>query len=186
MKRFLKISVLFITALFITACGQTENENADKNNNTAESEEQSNQTEEMENEENQDTEGDSNEQQSSIDADKEDINKKLEDIDYNEFELEVNYPNNKEYEAEIEYDNKQLTANLNNEFEDNNLNGKAAFDQLYPNVTKLTINKDTNKEQAVKEILDTFDLDKEYLDFEVQLTLKDGTTIEYEDEKTSS
>ncbi|AIF45511.1 YusW family protein [Virgibacillus sp. SK37] len=180
------ISILFITALFITACGQSENENADGESNTTGSEEQSNQTEDMENEDNQDTEADNNDQQSSIDPNEEDINKKLEDIDYNEFELEVNYPDNKEYEAEIEYDNKQLTAQLNNELEENNMNGKAAFDQLYPNVTKLTINKDTNKDQAIKEILETFDLDKEYLDFEVQLTLKDGTTIEYEDEKTSS
>ena len=103
-------------------------------------------------------------------------------LDFSEIGIEVSYGEQKEYEAEINYDN---SGNIGGEIDDtiNNehLRGKAAFDSIYQKVKNLTISKDTNKRDAIDQILKSFDLPADYTEFELEIIFNDGSTSQYVD-----
>ena len=107
---------------------------------------------------------------------------KMGKLDFSEIDLEVSYGEQKEYDAEINYDN---SGNIGGEFDDDinneHLKGKVAFDGIYPKVEKLTISKDTNKKDAIDQILKSFDLPTDYNTFELEIVFNDGTIMEYVD-----
>ena len=59
--------------------------------------------------------------------------------------------------------------------------GGVAFDSIYQKVKKLTISKDTNKKDAIDQILKSFGLPADYKNFELEIILNDGTKLEYVD-----
>lgn len=110
------------------------------------------------------------------------MNSEMNKLDFSDFELEVYYGEQIEYEAEITYDNSgfiggEVDDDLNNE----RLRGKVAFDSIYQKVKNLTISKDTNKKEAIDQILKSFDLPADYKNFELEIILNDGTKLEYVD-----
>ncbi|QFF98052.1 hypothetical protein PB01_04035 [Psychrobacillus glaciei] len=107
----------------------------------------------------------------------------MDELDYAEFELEVDYGKNKEYELEIEQDNGIVEAKLEDELNNVNLKGQEAFDEIYPRLKKLTISKDTSKEDAIQQALDVFDLEKDYVKFDMEITFQDNTKASFEDGK---
>lgn len=48
---------------------------------------------------------------------------------------------------------------------------------------QLTITQQTGKEAAIKEVMKVFDLPTDYTEFELEIRFKDGTKIEFEDDK---
>ncbi|HLR52272.1 MAG TPA: YusW family protein [Candidatus Avamphibacillus sp.] len=112
-----------------------------------------------------------------------DMKEKMENLDYTEFKLEVDYGPDNEFEAEIELENDMVTADLEDEVNGFDLNEKEAFDKIYPNVEKLSINKDTEKEEAITQALEAFDLNSDYEKVELEITFNDGVKIEFEDLK---
>lgn len=117
-------------------------------------------------------------------ATKEDMQKMMEEIDYIDFELEVQYQNDQEYEVELEQKSDQSTkAKIEDEVNNINKVGEDAFNDLYPLVKQLTITQQTSKEEAIQEILTVFDLPEDYVKFDLEIKFKDGTKIEFEDRK---
>ena len=115
---------------------------------------------------------------------KEDIQNKMEEIDYIDFELDVQYQNNQEYEVELEQKSDQSTkAKIEDELNNIKKVGEDAFNDLYPLVKQLTITQQTSKEEAIKEILTVFDLPEDYVKFDLEIKFKDGTKVEFEDKK---
>src|SRR5699024_477721 len=111
-----------------------------------------------------------------------DMQAKMDELPYAEIDLEVDYGKNKEYEIEIEQDEGQpIEAKMEDELNDVYSKGEEAFNELYPMVNALSIDKDTDKETAIQDVLDTFDLDDNYEKFEIEITFNDGSKIEYED-----
>lgn len=180
MKRITLLVGMFIVAITLVACGDNNSDDADKDQDTG-----------MANNENQDNNEDENADDDQAnnddtnadneDDDNDEMKQKMDDLDYSEIEVEIDYGKNKEYEAEIEQDNGVIEADLEDEINGDDLNGKEAFDKIYPNVKKLTIDGDTDKADAIKQTLDAFDLDSDYQEFELELTLQDGEKIEFED-----
>lgn len=113
-----------------------------------------------------------------------DISEKMDQLDYVEFELEVEYANHQEYEAELE---KRRDGSVKARIEDSIHNvekrGAEAFDELYPIVEKLNITKRTSKKEAIRETLSAFNLPADYHKFELELRFKDGTSVEFKDRK---
>src|SRR5690606_42112483 len=106
----------------------------------------------------------------------------MDEIDNVEFELEVEYGGDKEYEAELETNSAgTVEAKIEDELNHVEKNGSEAFDELYPLVQKLTITQQTNKDEAIGEVLKTFNLPADYTKFDLEITFKDGTKIEFED-----
>ncbi|MEH7181333.1 YusW family protein [Neobacillus vireti] len=103
-------------------------------------------------------------------------------LDFSEIELEVSYGEQKEYEAGINYDNSGLIGGeVDDDINNEHLKGKVAFDSIYPKVEKLTISKDTNKKDAIDQILKSFNLHADYNKFELEIIFNDGTQIEFVD-----
>lgn len=182
MKRIILLAGMFIIAITLVACGDNNGDDADKDQDTGmtNNEDQDNSQDENADDDqadNNDTNADNK------DNDNDEMKQKMDDLDYSEIEVEIDYGKDKEYEAEIEQDNDVIEADLEDEINGDDLNGKEAFDKIYPAVEKLTIDQDTNKEDAIKQTLDAFELDSDYEKFELELTLQDGKKIEFEDKK---
>lgn len=109
------------------------------------------------------------------------MQEKMDKLDFQEFELEVDYPDDIEYEAEIE---KKSTGLIEAELEDEaaniKLKGLQAFDEIYPLVEKLDITKDSSKEDVINKVITAFDLAEDYTKIEVEITFNDGTKMEQE------
>ncbi|WP_172370916.1 YusW family protein [Sporosarcina jiandibaonis] len=109
---------------------------------------------------------------------------KMDELDYLEFNLDIEYGTQDEYDVELER-NKDGTIEAEIEDSINGVRkeGTDAFNELYPLVKKLTIDQQTSKEDAITEVLDVFNLKNDYTKFEVDITFKDGTKIEFVDTK---
>lgn len=182
MKRIQLLTGMFVIALTLVACGANNNDdiNTDQDSGTANNEDQQNNADDNTSAD-QDTDEDATNQ--GDDNVGRDMQAKMDELDYTDFELEVDYGKNKEYEAKIEQDNGKTTADLEDEINGEDLIGEEAFNKIHPNVKKLTIDQGTDKQDALKQVLDAFDLDTNYKKFEMEITFKDGTKIEYEDHK---
>lgn len=104
-------------------------------------------------------------------------------LNFKDFELEVDYAQNKEYEAEYELDNGNIETEIEDDLNDVNLKGEEALKELEPLLQKLNIAHDTPKEKVIKEALDIFDLPEDYIKFELEITFDDDTEIEFKDIK---
>lgn len=117
-------------------------------------------------------------------ADNNDEVAKMDRLNYVEFELKVEYPERKEYEVKLEkkHDNR-VEAKIEDELNGTEIKGTEAFEQLYPIVEQLQIMPSTSKEEAIQQILDAFQLNPSYEEFELEITFKDNTKIEFKDKK---
>ena len=113
-----------------------------------------------------------------------DMLKKMDELNYTEFELEVEYANYQEYEAELEKSsNNMIQSKIEDSLNNVKKTGADAFNDLYPLVKKLTITQQTSKNDAIQEILATFNLPTDYKEFDLKLQFKDGTQLKFEDKK---
>ncbi len=131
--------------------------------------------------------GTTNEQNANSDAttsNQDDMQQKMDEIDYADFGLSVDYANNDEYEAELEKNsNNSVEAEIDDTLNQVKKKGSDAFNELYPLVKQLTITKETSKEEAIQEVMKVFNLPEDYKEFELEIRFKDGTKIEFEDKK---
>src|SRR5699024_8693357 len=129
-KVLLIVTITLLTAFSLASCGN--------NNTDYRSEEQQNRGE------TEDTTNNDNTDQTT-NPDQDNMKQMMDELGYKEFELEVEYADNKEYEAKIEFDNDRFTADLENELTNEDIEGKEAFDKIFPNVQSLTIEQTTTK-----------------------------------------
>lgn len=184
MKRSLQLLVVILFSIFLAACGnQADNNDTSSNNDNADTGNQA--QDEADNENDADDESDDAANDTQADSDEEMIDK-MKELDYAEIEVEIDYGKDNEYEAEIEQDKdkNEIEAELEDEVKENiDIKGKEAFDKIYPNVKKLTIDQNTSKEDAIDQVLEAFDLDSNYEEFELEITFQDDTELEFEDKK---
>ncbi|MBY0123779.1 YusW family protein [Bacillus sp. S/N-304-OC-R1] len=176
MKRILFIfsSVFCITLLI--ACGGQTNETDNKTN-------QNNATQNNNNNNNNNGKATNiNNSYLQNTQDQNEMKSKMKSLNFSEFDLEVSYAEQKDYEVEINHDNSGLIGGqVDDDLNNVHLRGKDAFDRIYSKVEKLTISKDTNKKDAIDQILKTFDLPANYIKFELEIIFNDGTSMEYND-----
>jgi hypothetical protein len=109
---------------------------------------------------------------------------KMAKLNFSELELEVSYREQKEYEAEINYDNSGfIGGKVDDDINNKHIRGKAAFDSIYQKAKNLTISKDTNKRDAIEQTLKSFDLPVDYNTFDLEIIFNDGTELKYVDIK---
>ncbi|MGY0694366.1 YusW family protein [Virgibacillus sp. FSP13] len=168
MKRFIHIILALSLFILLTACGSQQNDSNAPNDDSANSDAQ-----------------DQNNNANNNDENKTDMAEMMGELDYADFELEASYSNDKEYEVEIEreYNTEFADAKIEDSVNDVYKKGEEAFHDLYPKVKKLSITQDTKKAEIIDQILKAFDLPNDYTKFEVEITFKDKTKLEYEDRK---
>ncbi|MCR1834787.1 YusW family protein [Oceanobacillus caeni] len=182
MKRILFLASIFILALTLVACGGNNNDNNDTTTN---------QGADVTNNENQDTNeaddkagNDTNDTATNNNNGTEDMRAKMDELNYDDFELSVKYDGDKEYEASLEKNQDgSVEADLEDEINGVDIHGQEAFDEVYPKVKELTIEQNTNKDDAIQQALDAFSLESNYKEIELEIKFKDGTKIEFKDNK---
>ena len=96
-----------------------------------------------------------------------------------EFNLEVDYSPNVKYDASFEKDVDGIEASIEDQLNNINLRGNEAYDKLNPLLEKLTFDASTPNEQVIEQVLSTFGLDSNYVEFELDVLYTDGTQKEY-------
>ena|SRR5699024_610501 len=192
MKRLLLLLGMSIFAFGLVACGTSDDDTSkqDDSNDNATEETDNNASDDTTNEADDNTDNESG-QEDDTNTDKKDnessdqssMESKMKELDYKEFDLEVEYANHKEYEAEIEQDHGKIESSLEDELNNVDVEGQEAFDKIYPNVKELDIEKDTEKSEVISQILKAFDLKDNYKEFEVEITFNDGSKLEVEDKQ---
>lgn len=104
-------------------------------------------------------------------------------LNFIEFKLEVEYADQKKYEAEYEVDNGNIEAEIEDDLNDIKVKGNEASQKLEPLFKELNIKQDTPKEVAIKNTLNVFGVPDDYLKFELEITFDNNTEIEFEDDK---
>src|SRR5690625_1678206 len=191
-KLYLLMAALLLTVA-LAACGTQNNDdgtNADQaDEGTVNNEDQNNgnNTDDQNDDENMDNEDNTTDNNNETDAaSDDDMKQKMDELDYIDFEVSVDYGKNKEYEAKIEKDdddNNGIEEDVEDDLNNVNLNRQEAFNKIYPKVKKLTIDANTSKKDAIMEVLKAFELDPDYNEFELELKFKDGKKVEFEDRK---
>lgn len=70
---------------------------------------------------------------------------------------------------------------ISDELNDEYLKRLDAFDKLYIKVKDLSIDKNTSKDDAIKDVLNIFNLEDNFEEFELKITFNDDEEIEFED-----
>jgi hypothetical protein len=190
MKKILLFIAVLALSLVVVACGTNKNDNnqtqdkqtvEDNNNNDATSGTDGNAGTEGTNGTDTNTGANTNE---TANADNSEGLAKMDELDYLEFNLDIEYGTQDEFDVELER-NKDGTIEAEIEDSINGVRkeGTDAFNELYPLVKKLTIDKETSQADAIEQVLEVFNLKNDYTKFEVEITFKDGTRIEFEDIK---
>ncbi|MGG0670017.1 YusW family protein [Lederbergia citrisecunda] len=180
MKKIGTLSIASALSLMLIGCGTDgQNEEPTVNQETpAVSENETNAQGESS------STGAANAEQNNDAANQDDMQKKMDELEYAEFELEVEYAGDTEYEVELE---QKTVGSVKAKIEDS-LNhvekrGNEAFDELHPLVQKLNITQQTKKDEAISDVLKTFNLPTDYTKFDLEVTFNDGTKIEFKDLK---
>ncbi|MGF9966233.1 YusW family protein [Bacillus rhizoplanae] len=103
-------------------------------------------------------------------------------LSFNEFDLKANYQDTKkDYEADFKQ--KKATDKPEVKVDDSKTNEKLAGDEamnkLAPLLQQLKFDKDTKDQDVVDQIVDVFQLDKDYQKFDLKVVFTDGTKKEY-------
>lgn len=172
---------------FVTACSNgevtpsTDTDQKDEMTTTIESEDI-----EEDNMDNEEDTPENDEQASSPDTaqNQEDMKEIMEQFNFHEFELEVEY-GDKEYEVEIEHHSDgRVEAEVEDELNGIEINDDLeAFNHLLPYVKKLDVSIDMDKQAIIDHVLEVFELDTNYDEFEVEIEFNDGKELEIEDER---
>jgi hypothetical protein len=113
-----------------------------------------------------------------------DMRKKMQELDYTEFELEVEYDNGEEYEAQLELKpDGSVVADYEDDMNGIRKQGIQAFNDIYPLVKELELTPSSSQEEEIRKLLSTFSLPDNYTDFSLELRFSDGTKHEFEVEQ---
>lgn len=176
MKRLLYISLTILLMTILTACGGNNNSGQDGIMNNPDGTTNHDQEEQ----EAQTTSGDVTAQED----DQAYMKEQMDMLHFTEFELEVDYPEQKEVDAEIDqHSNGDIEATLDDDLNNKHLRGREAFDEIYPLISTLDISVDSTKEEVINQFIKAFDLPENYLEIEVEITLNDGTELKFESEQ---
>lgn len=108
---------------------------------------------------------------------------KLQESQFAEIEIEVEYADGREYEAEIEWEHNQIKAEIENELQDVYINGVEAFDLIYDVMNVSSIHPTAQHDVIIEQIIEGFNLPANYEEIEVEITFHDQSKLEFEIEK---
>lgn len=109
------------------------------------------------------------------------MKEKLADSYFERVEIEVEYPNNLEYEVEIDKDNDLIKAKIDDDLEGRELIGIKAFDFIYERMEELAITPTSNIDDIAEQVISLFDLPNDYEEIEVEIHFHNGSKLELED-----
>lgn len=108
------------------------------------------------------------------------MEEKLAESYFQEVEVSITYPNDRDYEFEISKDDGIIEASLEDELSRRQLKGREAFDFIYERMVELPIDKNEEFKTIRDKIISAFDLQEDYVKFDIEIIFQDGSVIEFE------
>ena len=105
------------------------------------------------------------------------------EYNFTHFDLDVDYPNDISYDVEYTVNQDVVTAEVDDEINKVELKGDAAYDQLAPQLAKLTFDENSSDEDVLNEVLTAFNLAKDYQDIELEVKFNNGDVKRYKFKK---
>lgn len=171
MKRSLIISLILIGLI---GCGTTNNEQAENINEQSINERDENVDEQQTNEQEKEAPND------AMNPDQDFIVSQMERVPFTEFELEIEYNNDIEYEVDIDRkSNGHYKIKLEDDVNNVHLTNREAFEHLYPMISMLTITNDSETDDVIDDVLNVFDLTDDFSKFNLEIKFNDGIEREY-------
>lgn len=99
------------------------------------------------------------------------------------FDLDVDYSGTDSYEVEYENDLDGLKARIEDEINNQRLNGDEAFEQLRPIFEQFNFDQSTAEEEVMAEVLESFNLNKNFAKLELEVEYSDGIEKKYHSNK---
>lgn len=96
-----------------------------------------------------------------------------------EFDLDVDYKDQKSFEVSYENDREGMSAEYEDTINNEILRGDEAFERLRPIFESMTFDKNTEENEVISQVVDAFQLNTDYLKLELEITFTDGTKREY-------
>ncbi|MFD1706315.1 YusW family protein [Siminovitchia sediminis] len=189
MRQVVYLTAVLWLAFTLAACGTSNNDTentqgTDVSNNEGQVDHNADDQDNIHSDDTATNHNNTNDSATSKNVVSEESQAKMDALNYTDFELSVEYDGGQEFEASLENDqNRGVEAELEDEINDLRVNGQEAFNNIFPNVEKLTVDGQTSKEDAIQHALDAFSLESNYKKFELELTFKDGSRAEFEDKK---
>ena len=169
------IALMFLLTILLAACSNDSNNNVDQQTNN-DNNIVNNETNDM-----NDNQNTSNLEEASS---QDDMKEMVQALSFEEIEIEVEYDNNLVFEAEIDHhQNGDIDAEIEDEINGIDIDDDIeAFNYLYPYMKQLDISQDSDRDDVINQVLDVFELDKDYKQIEIEVSFEDGVEIEFEDQ----
>lgn len=97
---------------------------------------------------------------------------------FTHFDLSVDYAGNKSYDVEYENESTGAEAKIEDDLNNNKVQGNDAIDQLIPIFEKFSFDAATADDQIIDEVLKAFNLSNDYQEFELEVRFADGVVKE--------
>ncbi|MGM0835179.1 MAG: YusW family protein [Bacillota bacterium] len=97
---------------------------------------------------------------------------------FTKFDLDVEYKDNKNFEADYEAEGNG-EAEIEDTVNDKTLKGDEAYKELSPMLEQLKIDANSDQQEVVSQVLEVFSLEKDYTEFELEVTFADSTSKEF-------
>lgn len=107
-------------------------------------------------------------------------------LSFNYFDLAIDYQDTaKNYESayQAKTDTEAMEAKVTDPKANGTVTGDEAMDKLKPLLEQLKFDKDTSDQEVIDQVIDVFQLDKDYQKFNLEVIFTDGTKKEYKAEK---
>ena len=98
---------------------------------------------------------------------------------FQSFDLEVEYDHNKSFEAEYENERDGVEAKIEGGKFTNTLTKDEALDELRPRFEELTFTPSTPDHEVISQVLQVFELNEDFKEFELEVKYSDGSEKEY-------
>ena len=97
---------------------------------------------------------------------------------FTHFDLSVDYADNKSYDVDYENENSVVEAKIEDDLNNNTVQGDSAMDQLLPIFENFTFDASTADEEIIDEVLKAFNLSTDYREFDLDVRFADGVEKE--------
>lgn len=106
------------------------------------------------------------------------------EIHFTSFDLDIDYADNKEFDVDYENDTDGMEAELKDTVKGNeHLQGDVAFNRISPVFENFDFDKNSSDDDVISQVLKGFDLDDNFIEFELEISYEDGTKKEYKRRK---
>lgn len=99
---------------------------------------------------------------------------------FTDFELDVAYAQDIEFEVEFQQEGEYIQAEYENEHKGEKLKGEAAYEKIRPILEKIEIDTTTDNEEALSQVIDAFDIPEDFNEIELKIEFEDGVIRKYE------